>query len=329
MKVSGDDDLDKDYLKEDFQIELYFKIFTIAVVFLLIYLEHKMKNTEMETTSDIANFIIELVEEQKLDEQRIADLISDVNRLGLEKEALRKQLVDHTNEVEKECEEAYESEINFLNRLCMHLSEQLNKRDFEIGNQKKLVTHYEFLVKLFEKKLAEANQPVKKETRTIRFTCETCNGSGEIDETLGGYSFSVRHAKCPDCNGNGHWEKKDQTIDDIVADREDLRLACNTICVVASDAEEEVEYWKNKATEALNELKTVKPSHAYVFGDGDYMIQAEHDHHKFPNIQIRYASEAEKTTMQVGDIYDSLEPIDPNETLIQITFANVEGLDAL
>ena len=33
--------------------------------------------------------------------------------------------------------------------------------------------------------------------------CETCQGSGEIDETLGGYSFSNRHAECPDCDGDG------------------------------------------------------------------------------------------------------------------------------
>lgn len=33
--------------------------------------------------------------------------------------------------------------------------------------------------------------------------CETCNGEGEIDETLGGISTSDPHAECPDCKGSG------------------------------------------------------------------------------------------------------------------------------
>ena len=36
--------------------------------------------------------------------------------------------------------------------------------------------------------------------------CETCQGTGEIDETLGGESFSSRHTPCPDCDGKGWWE---------------------------------------------------------------------------------------------------------------------------
>jgi hypothetical protein len=31
--------------------------------------------------------------------------------------------------------------------------------------------------------------------------CETCGGTGEIDETLGGISTSNPHAPCPDCAG--------------------------------------------------------------------------------------------------------------------------------
>lgn len=38
--------------------------------------------------------------------------------------------------------------------------------------------------------------------------CDTCEGSGEIDETLGGEYFSNPHAKCPDCEGNGFWLKE-------------------------------------------------------------------------------------------------------------------------
>ena len=33
--------------------------------------------------------------------------------------------------------------------------------------------------------------------------CETCQGSGRIDERLGGYGFSNPSAICPDCDGLG------------------------------------------------------------------------------------------------------------------------------
>ena len=36
--------------------------------------------------------------------------------------------------------------------------------------------------------------------------CETCQGSGKIDERLGGYSFSNPSATCPDCDGLGEIE---------------------------------------------------------------------------------------------------------------------------
>ena len=32
--------------------------------------------------------------------------------------------------------------------------------------------------------------------------CETCNGEGTIDETLGGEATSDREARCPDCDGD-------------------------------------------------------------------------------------------------------------------------------
>lgn len=37
--------------------------------------------------------------------------------------------------------------------------------------------------------------------------CETCRGSGTIDETLGGEWFSNPIAKFPDCDGDGYWVK--------------------------------------------------------------------------------------------------------------------------
>ena len=36
--------------------------------------------------------------------------------------------------------------------------------------------------------------------------CETCQGSGKIDERLGGYNFSNPSATCPDCDGLGEIE---------------------------------------------------------------------------------------------------------------------------
>lgn len=37
--------------------------------------------------------------------------------------------------------------------------------------------------------------------------CDTCEGTGEVDETLGGESFSGRDTPCPDCDGKGWWER--------------------------------------------------------------------------------------------------------------------------
>ena len=36
--------------------------------------------------------------------------------------------------------------------------------------------------------------------------CETCQGTGKINEVLGGYSFSDPSATCPDCDGSGELE---------------------------------------------------------------------------------------------------------------------------
>ena len=36
--------------------------------------------------------------------------------------------------------------------------------------------------------------------------CETCQGTGKINEMLGGYSFSDPSATCPDCDGSGELE---------------------------------------------------------------------------------------------------------------------------
>ena len=44
---------------------------------------------------------------------------------------------------------------------------------------------------------SENSVPTRDEGTT--FDCETCRDTGEVDMTLGGYSTSDPHAKCPDC----------------------------------------------------------------------------------------------------------------------------------
>lgn len=39
--------------------------------------------------------------------------------------------------------------------------------------------------------------------------CPTCQGTGEIDETLGGDPYRDPHAICPDCEGSGEMEVSD------------------------------------------------------------------------------------------------------------------------
>lgn len=53
--------------------------------------------------------------------------------------------------------------------------------------------------------------------------CETCGGTGKIDERLGGYSFSNPAAKCPDCDGDGVYYSTPQATQawrDVVAERQ-------------------------------------------------------------------------------------------------------------
>ena len=38
--------------------------------------------------------------------------------------------------------------------------------------------------------------------------CETCEGGGTIDESLGGDSFSNPKTPCPDCDGKGWWRRE-------------------------------------------------------------------------------------------------------------------------
>ncbi|EPC3488061.1 hypothetical protein ACRZCU_000151 [Citrobacter freundii] len=47
--------------------------------------------------------------------------------------------------------------------------------------------------------------------------CETCTGTGKIDERLGGYSFSNPAAKCPDCDGSGEYYPAPQTCPQTTA----------------------------------------------------------------------------------------------------------------
>lgn len=53
--------------------------------------------------------------------------------------------------------------------------------------------------------------------------CDTCEGEGTVDETLGGEFFSDPEAKCPDCDGAGWWADREPT-DDGVLSGPDIRL---------------------------------------------------------------------------------------------------------
>lgn len=44
-------------------------------------------------------------------------------------------------------------------------------------------------------------------SQSIPVWCETCNGEGTIDERLGGEHFSNPKATCPDCDGDGEYER--------------------------------------------------------------------------------------------------------------------------
>jgi DnaJ-class molecular chaperone len=47
--------------------------------------------------------------------------------------------------------------------------------------------------------------------REYEMECETCDGKGTIDETLGGEPFSNQYEECPDCRGKGYLLLKSST----------------------------------------------------------------------------------------------------------------------
>lgn len=49
-------------------------------------------------------------------------------------------------------------------------------------------------------------EDVLEESSSTKIWCETCEGTGIIDETLGGISTSNRECPCPDCDGKGYVE---------------------------------------------------------------------------------------------------------------------------
>ena len=51
-----------------------------------------------------------------------------------------------------------------------------------------------------------------------RFWCETCDGAGIIDQTLGGQCPPADPSPpCPDCGGNGYWESPDDAVAEYIA----------------------------------------------------------------------------------------------------------------
>lgn len=53
----------------------------------------------------------------------------------------------------------------------------------------------------------------------MKYSCDTCHDTGEIDETLGGEPFSNPHTVCPDCDGK-FVELETEDIADPFADYE-------------------------------------------------------------------------------------------------------------
>lgn len=49
----------------------------------------------------------------------------------------------------------------------------------------------------------------KRPVEPAKYWCETCEGVGTIDETLGGVSpYARSDQECPDCSGEGYWIKE-------------------------------------------------------------------------------------------------------------------------
>lgn len=65
--------------------------------------------------------------------------------------------------------------------------------------------------------------------------CETCSGSGTVDETLGGESTSCRNAKCPDCDGKGYWHRNRENTDELHSD--DAAVDCFAVALKVKLAE--------------------------------------------------------------------------------------------
>lgn len=57
---------------------------------------------------------------------------------------------------------------------------------------------------------AEPTVAAQAEPAGWKHWCETCEGLGTIDCTLGGEHFSNPAAECPDCDGNGYWVRSAQ-----------------------------------------------------------------------------------------------------------------------
>jgi len=54
--------------------------------------------------------------------------------------------------------------------------------------------------------LVALTEQVNKSKQNFMLYCETCSGSGNIDESLGGVPIEYRTNICPDCDGRGyHW----------------------------------------------------------------------------------------------------------------------------
>ena len=67
-------------------------------------------------------------------------------------------------------------------------------------------------------------QPASQTVEPFRHWCETCEGMGYFDATLGSDSrLANPKQKCPDCDGNGYWMPSAAPVAQLVQPDEDVK----------------------------------------------------------------------------------------------------------
>jgi len=56
---------------------------------------------------------------------------------------------------------------------------------------------------------AQPSEPSMEAQEPVQVWCDTCEGGGTVDNTLGGDNINATsHDECPDCDGRGYWHRK-------------------------------------------------------------------------------------------------------------------------